>query len=109
MAPGTGAPRPRLRWLRAELTLGRRHRWLTDARRSGDRQVDDLGDLPACGVVVLAEVGPALVVARLTRPPAGIAADDPVAGGRLHRLVERCVGDHVRERAVRGRWVEQRP
>src|SRR5690242_5041482 len=59
---------------------------LRESRRADDvrrqREVNDFGDLPARGGVVLAEVGPPLGVARLARPPAAVAADDPAAVGR---------------------------
>src|SRR5579859_5148557 len=74
---------------------------------AGDRQVDDLGDLAAGGLVVLPEVGAVLVVAGLARAAAGVARDHSVAVRRLHEIIERRAREHVLEAA--DRRVAQRP
>src|SRR4051812_16593141 len=77
--------------------------------RVGNRQVDDLADLSARGVVVLAEVRARRAAARFARATTVVAADDPVARRRLDGLVERRVRDYVLERAICGWWVDQAP
>src|SRR5438477_1662804 len=69
-------------------------------RQIGERPVDDLGDLAARGVVVLAEVRPVLTIARLARPAATVAADNAPAVGRLHEAIERASRQHIGKRAA---------
>src|SRR5579859_6129993 len=65
------------------------------------REIADLGDLAAGGVLVQAEVGAAVAVAGLADPPTAIARDDAVVVGRLHEGVEGRVRHDVGEAAER--------
>src|SRR4051812_22595386 len=75
--------------------------------RAGDGQVDDLGDLPPDRVAVLAKVGAAVGVTGFAGGAAIVAADDAVAGRRLHKRVEGRAGGHVGKPG--GGRVQQRP
>src|SRR5690349_6911499 len=77
-----------------------RRLWATTASCC-DREIDDLSDLTTGGIGAGAEVGPVVRIARFTRSPAGITADNVVAIRRLHELIEGGPRRHVGEAARR--------